>query len=97
MDSLYGGHQGNSFVLRSAFQSYADMVTAFKQGPAYTGVWYNEYCILDTPNKNDKDNGKIYQRGLNYQDAKLVVLFILDKSLVLAVAHPIWLLIPLML
>ena len=70
MDSLYAGHPGVSFVLKAAFQSYADMVTAFKQGPAYTGVWYNEYCILDTPNKNDKDNGKIYQRGLNYQDAK---------------------------
>lgn len=70
MDSLYGGHQGNSFVISSAFSSYNDMVTAFKQGPAYTAVWYNEYAILDTLNKNDKDNGKIYQRGLNYQDAE---------------------------
>lgn len=70
MDSLYGGHPGNSFVISSAFSSYNDMVTAFKQGPAYTAVWYNEYAILDTPNKNDKDNGKIYQRGLNYQDAE---------------------------
>lgn len=70
MDSLYGGHQGNSFVLKAAFKSYADMVRAFKQGPDYKDVWYNEYCLLDTPNKNDKDNGKIYQRGLNYQDQK---------------------------
>lgn len=69
MDSLYGGHQGNSFVLRNSFQSYSEMVAAFKQGPQYTDVWYNEYCILDTPNKNDADNGKIYKRGLNYQDS----------------------------
>lgn len=70
MDSFYGGHAGLSFAIKSAFKSYADMVAAFKLGPAYTAVWYNEYAILDTPNKNDKDNGKIYQRGLDYQDTK---------------------------
>ena len=68
MDSLYGGHQGISFVLKAAFHSISDMVKAFKGGPNYTDVWYGEFCIIDTPNKNDKDNGKIYERGYNYQN-----------------------------
>ena len=68
MDSFYGGKQGVDFVLRAAFPSVAAMVSAFKGGPAYTDVWYNEYCIIDTPNKNDADNGKIYRRGLEYQN-----------------------------
>lgn len=69
MDSFYGGKQGIDFVLRGAFSSVNEMVTAFKQGPSYTDIWYNEYCIIDTPNKNDKDNGKIYRRGLEYQNS----------------------------
>ena len=44
------------------------MVDAFKLGNEYQNVWYHEFCIVDTPNKNDKDNGKIYQRGLDYSN-----------------------------
>ena len=70
MDSFYGsGHQHVDFVLRGAFSSVESMIEAFKQGPSYTDIWYGEYCIIDTPNKNDKDNGKIYRRGLEYQNA----------------------------
>ena len=70
MDSFYGsGHQHVDFVLRGAFSSVELMIEAFKQGPSYTDIWYGEYCIIDTPNKNDKDNGKIYRRGLEYQNA----------------------------
>lgn len=42
------------------------MVQAFEKGGAYNIVNYDEYVIIDTPNKNDKDNGKIYRRGYNY-------------------------------
>ena len=69
LDSLYGGKQGISFVLRGSFPSVDDMIAAFKRGPSYTEVFYGEYCIIDTPNKNDEDNGKIYRRGLEYQNA----------------------------
>lgn len=68
MDSLYGGKPGISFILKASFLSVSDMVAAFKQGATYTAVWYGEYVIIDTPNKNDKDNGKIYRRGLDYQN-----------------------------
>ena len=66
MDSFYGGKSGLSIVLRGRFDSIDDMVQAFKRGDSYRNVWYNEFCIIDTPNKNDLDNGKIYQRGLDY-------------------------------
>lgn len=68
MDSLYGGHQGSSFTIKASFASYEDMVEAFSQGANYTTCWYGDFCLIDTPNKNDPNNGKIYQRGLNYQD-----------------------------
>lgn len=70
MDSFYGGKQGVDFVLRGSFTSVDAMIRAFKRGGSYTDIWYNEYCIIDTPNKNDKDNGKIYRRGLEYQNDK---------------------------
>ena len=66
MDSFYGGKSSLSFVLKGRFDSITDMVQAFKRGDSYRDVWYNEFCIIDTPNKNDVDNGKIYQRGLDY-------------------------------
>lgn len=68
MDSLYGGKQGISFTLKSSFPSVDAMVTAFKRGSNYTDVWYGEHCIIDTPNKNDADNGKLYRRGYDYQN-----------------------------
>ena len=42
------------------------MAVAFRQGGAYTVVNYDEYVIIDTYNKNDIDNGKVYRRGYNY-------------------------------
>lgn len=30
----------------------------------YHDVWYNEYCIIDTTNKNNPNNGKIFRRVL---------------------------------
>lgn len=68
MDSFYGGRPGVSFTIKASFPSIQAMKDAFKLGPDYKGVWFGEYCLIDTPNNNDKDNGKIYTRGLEYQD-----------------------------
>lgn len=68
MDSLYGGKPGVSFVIKASFSSIGAMVAAFKKGANYTTVWYGEYVLIDTVNKNHKDNGKIYRRGLDYQN-----------------------------
>ncbi len=66
MESFYGGHAGVSFVLREAFPSRDEMVAAFKQGRNYTDVWFGEYCVIATSNLNDKENGEVYRRGVNY-------------------------------
>lgn len=66
MDSLYGGKPGLSFVLKGKFSSIEEMNAAFSEGDSYTKIWYGEHCIIDTPNKNNPDNGKIFRRGINY-------------------------------
>lgn len=76
MDSIYGGRPGSPFVIKARFSSIKEMQEAFQKGPDYKDVWYGEYCIIDTDNKNDFNNGKIYQRGTEYGndtgDAKYV-------------------------
>ena len=49
---------------------YAEgMIQCFAQGGMTTNVVnYGEYVIIDTPDKNNVDNGKIYRRGLDYQN-----------------------------
>lgn len=46
------------------------MVYCFSQGGAYKTVNYDEYVIIDTYNKNDIDNGKIYRRGYDYTNTE---------------------------
>lgn len=64
--SFYGGRPGNSFVIVTSFESVADMISNFRLGPDYTEVHYDEHVIINTENKNDPDNGKIYRRGYDY-------------------------------
>ena len=67
-ESFYGGRRGASYLIVKQYPSIADMVAAFQQGGAYKTVNYDEYVIIDTVNKNDKDNGKIYRRGYDYNN-----------------------------
>lgn len=51
------------------FQYAEGMVQCFSQGGITTNIVnYGEYVIIDAPNKNDLDNGKVYKRGLDYQN-----------------------------
>lgn len=68
IDSFYGGKPGVSFVLKATFSSISDMIEQFSKGANYVDCYYGEYCIIETPNKNDKDNGTIFRRGLDYQN-----------------------------
>lgn len=68
MDSFYGGKQGLSIIIKDTFESIADAVAACKRGPEYTRTWYNELLIISTPNLNDEDNGKVFRRGLEYNN-----------------------------
>ena len=66
MYSFYGGRPGNSFVIVTTYKSVNDMVDKFKQGPAYTAVHYDEYVMINTANKNDEENGRLYRRGYDF-------------------------------
>lgn len=63
MNSFYGGRPGNPFVIIATFNSKQQMIENFKLGAAYTAVHYDEHVLINTINKNDPDNGKIYRRG----------------------------------
>lgn len=65
-NSFYGGRQGASFVIQERYLTITDMITQFKMGNGYKTVNYDEYVIIDTENKNDPDNGKVYRRGYDY-------------------------------
>lgn len=70
LDSFYSGRPGAPFIIKAAFDSVQAMKDSFALGANYTDVWYGEHCIIDTPNKNHPDNGKIFRRGLDYQNAE---------------------------
>lgn len=64
--SFYGGRQGFSFVIVKSFPSIAEMAENFKKGPDYSAVHFDEHVLINTENKNDPDNGKVYRRGYDY-------------------------------
>ena len=66
MYSFYGGRPGNSFIIITTYRSIADMVAKFKLGPNYTAVHYDEHVMINTVNKNDPDNGRVYRRGYDF-------------------------------
>lgn len=66
--SFYGGKQGYNFVLTRSFSSVDDMVTEFRKGLQYTEVNFGEYVLINTPNINNEDNGRLFRRGHNYND-----------------------------
>ena len=37
----------------------------------YTDVWYGDLCIIDTGNRNNPNNGKLYRRALKQSDNKI--------------------------
>ena len=68
-NSFYGGRRGASFIITKSYKTIAEMVTAFKQGGAYKVVDYDDYVLIDTENKNNPDNGKLYRRGYDYNNS----------------------------
>ena len=64
--SFYGGRPGFSCVIVRSFPSIQEMINNFKLGGDYSEVHYNEYVLINTPDKNDINNGKIYRRGYDY-------------------------------
>ena len=68
MYSFYGGQPGSSFIIITTYRSVADMIAKFKLGSEYTAVHFDQHVMINTVNKNDPDNGKIYRRGYNFNN-----------------------------
>ena len=68
-NSFYGGRRGASFVIVKRYSTIAEMISVFSQGGDYKTVNYDEYVLIDTENKNNPDNGKIYRRGYEYNNS----------------------------
>ena len=73
MSSFYGGKEGRTYNIVQRYDSVAQMVEAFSGGGAYTGANYGQYVIIDTimnlNHKSDLENGLLYRRGFDYNDA----------------------------
>ena len=66
MDSFYGGKYGASYIIKKYYESVAAMTADFSQGALYKDVAYDEYVLINTVNKNDADNGKVFRRGYDH-------------------------------
>lgn len=64
--SFYGGKPGVPFIIAKNYNDYYQMIEDFSKGPAFTEVAFGEYILISTENKNNKHNGELYRRGLNY-------------------------------
>lgn len=68
MYSFYGGQPGSSFIIITTYRSIADMIAKFKLGSEYTAVHFDQHVMINTVNKNDPDNGKVYRRGYDFNN-----------------------------
>ena len=66
MSSFYGGRRGASFIIVKNYLDVLSMVSDFSQGNDFIEVNFDEYVIINNPNKNHPDNGKIFRRGYDY-------------------------------
>lgn len=66
--SFYGGRRGPAFIIVQSYLTVAAMIAEFQKGGSYEIVNYDEYVIIDTENKNDADNGKVFRRGYDYSN-----------------------------
>lgn len=72
MGSFYGGREGHSFIIVRNFTSVKEMVENFKLGPSYNEVHFDEYVLINTPNKANPENGQIFKRGYDYDGVRKI-------------------------
>ena len=87
-NSFYGGRRGTSFVIVKNYLDIPQMVNNFARGNDYTEVGFEEYVIINNPNKNHPDNGKIFRRGYDFNSNKTISGYVLvnanDHSVVIS-------------
>ncbi len=64
-NSFYGGRRGASFIIAGIYETIPQMTEDFKKG-ADCKVNYEEYVKIETSNKNNPDNGKVFKRGFDF-------------------------------
>jgi hypothetical protein len=62
-NSFYGGQDARPFIIKKTFKNILEMTNNFKEGIDYLDVNFEEYVLINTENKNNPDNGKIFKRG----------------------------------
>ena len=70
--SFYGGRRGASFVIVKNYLDIPSMTEDFKNGNSFKDVAFDEYVIINNPNKNHPDNGKIFRRGYDYNSNRKI-------------------------
>lgn len=79
MNSFYGGRRGASFVIVKNYLDIYLMTKDFEQGTSIQ-VNFDEYVMINNPNKNHPDNGKIFRRGYDYNSDRLISGYIVADS-----------------
>lgn len=72
MNSFYGGRKGTSFVIVKNYLDVLSMTIDFAKGNDYVEVKFDEYVMINNPNKNHPDNGKIFRRGYDYNSDRML-------------------------
>jgi hypothetical protein len=62
METFYGGKKGAAFVVAKSYTTIEEMVTDFSKGQR-CAVKYDEYVLINSANRSDPDNGKLFRRG----------------------------------
>lgn len=79
-NSFYGGRRGASFVIVKNYLDIPSMTTDFAQGNSFKDVSFDEYVLINNPNKNHPDNGKIFRRGYDYSSNRKIEATVLVDS-----------------
>lgn len=72
MNSFYGGRRGASFIIVKNYLDVLSMTLDFAKGNDFTEVKFDEYVMINNPNKNHPDNGKIFRRGYDYNSDRML-------------------------
>ena len=79
-NSFYGGRRGASFVIVKSYLDIQSMVKEFEQGSGFNEVHFGEYVIINNPNKNHPDNGKLFRRGMDFNSDRTISGYITKDS-----------------
>jgi hypothetical protein len=66
-NSFYGGRDGQPMVIKKKYSTVTEMLEVFKD-PSNLEVNFGEYAIIETVNRNNPENGRIFRRGSDYNN-----------------------------